>query len=258
MLGLGILLVLFLMVAIAIGAGVIAYRSTRKWWALILVAVLFLWLPFWDVIPGAMLFHRTVREIGGVRIFRKVKADGYFDACRVGCDGMWKVLLHTNYRYIEVKVPPLSSHSNPLGLQSGDYTFRLEKISEADCAARQTSVDIRANTLHYPEEAKGLCLIAEKHEAPISRYRLEYSNGWTVLPGASDVLPMQGSWGRVVDLRTNEVIAQLYRIRYVSWIGRQTIGIPAWEFTDDAQGRFLSMSPSDVIEVEHNQKKDLP
>jgi hypothetical protein len=256
-LGLGILLVLLLMVAIAIGAGVIAYRRTGKWWALILVALLVLWLPFWDVIPGAMLFHRTVSEIGGVRIFRKVKADGYFEQCRVECDRSWGVLLHTNYRYIEVNVPQLDQHSNPLQLQSGDYSFRLEKIGEDACRALQ-SADTRTNTLHYPPAADGLCLLAEKHNAPISRYRYEYSDGWTVLPGTSATFPMQGSWARMVDLRTNEVIAQAYRIRYVSWLGRQTIGIPSWESTHDDQGRRVSLSPTDVIELEHNQKKELP
>src|SRR5689334_15489983 len=106
MMGLLTLLAIALLLAIAIAAGAYAYRRSHKWWAFLLVTVIVLWLPFWDVVPGVILFHKAVRDIGGVRVVRKVKGDGYLDrTCYATCSRDWGFLLGSSrgFRYIEAE-----------------------------------------------------------------------------------------------------------------------------------------------------------
>src|ERR1041385_807357 len=120
MMGLMVLLALALLIAVAISAGAYVYRKTHRWWAFALATIIIAWLPFWDVVPGVILFHKTARDIGGMRVFKKVKGDGYLDrTCYSTCSRDWGFLLGSSrgFRYIEAEVGNLRNLLNPLNLE---------------------------------------------------------------------------------------------------------------------------------------------
>jgi hypothetical protein len=251
MIGLMVLGVLVFWLVMAIAAGVFAYRRTGRRWVFLFVALLVAALPFWDVIPGVLLFHKTVRDLGGFRVFHKVTADGFLDqSCRIDCARRWQTLLRTKYRYIEVAIRANSGYPDPLQLDAGYHVFRLELRDAAGCEAYRVSDDVRAG-IQRDLEGKEYCVVATRHERPVSRYRYEVSNGLQRLPGTSAALPILGLWQRVVDMQTNEVLGQSYQVRFISWIGRHSLGVPQWKFEEEGKRRFLM--PSDVIEVSTNQ-----
>lgn len=252
MMGLLTLLAIALLLAIAIAAGAYAYRGSHKWWAFVLVTVIVLWLPFWDVVPGVILFNKKVRELGGVRVFRKVEVDGFLDrTCYSECYDRWRALLSTrrDYRYIEAEVATRRGLADPLNLQPGYYTFHLEQIDESACEALRKA-DVSTQALRG--KAEGKCVVAERHDDPVSRYVFEDSNGWQPLPGSSRNVPILGFWHRVIDRETGEILGQSYRLMFVSWIGRHGIGIPRWRYVPDGN---VVLEPSDVLMVQSSQSK---
>lgn len=262
MIGMYVLLSLVFLAAVAVGSGFLAYRLTGRRWVQLLVTIIVGWLPFWDLIPGSMLFHKTVRELGGVRIYRKVQAAGYLDLSCTDCKKAWRGLGNTSYGYIEVhlQTPSNSPYDPFFNAQPGYYQFKLENVSEAECSALSALPHRQAKYLQFPS-GQGIrtgCVISQWRAEPVSRYQSEASTGWKLLPGFSSWLPMQASWRKIVDRDIGEVIAEKYSIRYVSWIGRKSIGIPAWVLDADPSGRPFRLPIDQIVMPVNDLSRSVP
>jgi hypothetical protein len=233
-----------------VAAGRIAYAATGKRWVQAVAVVAVVWLPFWDVIPGWIMYQKAVRELGGVRIEKTAVVDGYLDRTRgVDCYDCWERLEEFRYEYVETEIQhgkPGSPTPTP-----GYYQFRLH-LSAAPESCPSATTAVAANIGWYRPDSK-YCLSVSRSDEPVSQYEYEWSTqGWVPMRGS---WPIDVGWSRVRDLRSGITIAQAYRFRYVSWLGH-IIGFPRWEYTRSETGRPLYFDLRDVLipsmQIENN------
>jgi hypothetical protein len=207
------------------------YQRTGERWKQALATTMVLWLPFWDLVPGTVFFYHAVYKYGGVRIYERVKAEGYLElACTFYCERRWVGLAKDPYQYIEVHIPqPEASRGHiparvlPLFLP-GYYQFFTMQITPQQCLAEQQLPDRRSHYVtdefklrHPPESAlRDICVVAQRHDRSISRYRHEYAFR-EKLPDYPSWLPVWSGWSKLVDSKTDRVITQSYSPTFFSW-----------------------------------------
>ena len=76
------------------------YRWKHSRWLQLAATLFALWLPLWDLIPGYLLYQKAIREVGGIRIYRTVEAEGYLDRTAILCN-CWKQWTSSQYKLCE-------------------------------------------------------------------------------------------------------------------------------------------------------------
>jgi len=209
-----------------------------------LLATLFaLWLPLWDLIPGYLLYKKAIREVGGIRIYRTVEAEGYLDRSLI-TSNCWKSLKGRPFLYCE-NYERNNDHSalGPLNAAAGYYEYRLAPIDTPECTPfHQLNVEVMRTSHQLGDK----CVVATRRDEPASRY--EFAMGAGSYAEAWLVPPAELGWMRVNDRVTGEVVAQSTTVGYRPWIWRTRLGIPLeWRYTQDQYGRPIRLLPEDVI-----------
>jgi hypothetical protein len=238
------------------------YQRTGERWKQALATTMVLWLPFWDLVPGTVFFYHAVYKYGGVRIYERVKAEGYLDRTCYGCEDRWTNLAQDPYRYIEVHIPkPDASRGHiparilPIFLP-GYYQFFTMQITPEQCLAEQQLPDRRSHYItdefklrHPPESAlRDICVVAQRRDRPLSRYQYDTLHHEKLLD-YPQWLPALGSWKKVFDSKTDRVIAQSYGLSFYSWLypGLNGDFNLVWRYPRFGSGRQW-LEVSDVIQ----------
>lgn len=230
---------------IAAAAGWLAYRETHKRWLQVAVSLFVLWLPFWDVIPGLYFYYKAIREVGGVRIYRTVKAEGYLDRSLTDCRNCWTALRDSPYEYIEVEITDAGAEAGSLTPDPGYYAFRLVEIGNPDCAAFE--VLHNAGTLRRMYGLTDLCPSAIHAASAISRFEYQSSLGWDVLGQENSFPLIETSWQKLRDLTSGEVVAEASAVRLVTWLSNQ-LEIPLVQYSVLPSGRPIRISLAEIID----------
>jgi hypothetical protein len=231
MLGLIVLSYYFAYIAVAVYLGRWVYRQTGKRWQQALVAALVLWLPLWDILPGYVLFLHAKHKYGGVRIYERVKAEGYLDRTCYGCEDRWTNLAQDPYRYIEVHIPrPDFTTAQRADLRlpiliPGYYQFSAPKLTPEQCRIEEQPPDRRSyyvrdewkNWTPPSNYLRDICVIAQRRDRPVSRYQYTHLSN-SKLPDYPDWIPVWSSWDKMIDLKTDRVIAQFHYLSFYSWL----------------------------------------
>lgn len=229
---------------IAAAAGWLAYRQTHKRWLQVTVSLFVLWLPFWDVIPGLYFYYKAIREVGGVRIYRTVKAEGYLDRSLTDCRNCWTALRDSPYEYLEVQITTSESAETSLTPQPGYYIFRLLQNAAPACQAFDSLRN--AENLRKLYGLRDRCVSVEYGAEPSSRYEYSSSRGWQLADGKNSYPSVQTSWQTILDLETNDVVAEAQAVRLVSWFSNQ-LEVPLLQYTVLPNGDPIAIDPSEVI-----------
>ena len=163
----GVVLVVWLGVPALLGW--CAYQATRRRWHQVAVTALGLWLPFWDVAPGYLLYRQAIRETGGIRIVRVLEAEGYLDGTQHNCSDCWTALPVSPHAYIEVEREIPDVMLAALTATPGYCQYGLAARGSAECApfdGLPRADAIREQTLLEEDE----CVFAVRRDTPISRY----------------------------------------------------------------------------------------
>lgn len=238
-----IVLLLFIgWIAIAIAAGKFAYKGTKKRWKQVLTVLFVLWLPFWDVLPGWIMYQKAVREMGGVRIKRTVEAEGYLDRTLPHCSDCW-TRLNSNggYHYIEVFVANSNPQPGSLTATPGYYEFRYESAGSNQCVSLENLTNADRIQKRIPP---GRCLVVIRRDVPTSQY--EKLSGRSPYHEVKFLPTIWLSWNMVRNRLTDETIAEAYRVHYKSWLGK-TFMFPQWNYISSSTGQPLYFEIQDVI-----------
>lgn len=223
----------------AAAAGTFAYRFRQRRWHKNVTIAAILWLPFWDVVPGLFLYSRAVNEVGGLRIYRTVEADGYLDSAS-SCTSCWRYLLSMPYRYLEFE---MASRDGQLGLITavpGYYEYSLGERGSDECQAFDSLPHV-ATIRERTALTDNQCVVAVRRDEPTSRYERLHGRRAYV-----DWFPsVQLSYYVVRDRVTGENIAEAYQVRYDSWVSQQTT-FPTWAYTRQ-HGRHIGFSMEEVV-----------
>jgi hypothetical protein len=210
------------------------YQRTGERWKQALATTMVLWLPFWDLVPGTVFFYHAVYKYGGVRIYERVRAEGYLLPSGVSGENRWKELrldAYRRYRYIEVHIPQpdasrghIAARMLPIFLP-GYYQFFTMQITPQQCLAEQQLPDRRSHYVtdefklrHPPESAlRDICVIAQRSNQPISRYRYE-DTFREMLPDYPSWLSVRANSFIVESTKINQVIAQYSMVSFYSWL----------------------------------------
>ena len=222
MIALGIILVLVVWFAIAYGVSVFVYRYgvCGSRWIQIAVLLTLLWLPYWDLIPGLIVYREAVREWGGLHIYRTVRADGYLSGVCSDCEHAWMYMRNSEYRYHEIQVvepaPPYLLAPKP-----GYYEVRVYPLTHEQCTAIQLPQDTTRRIADGEWGVTGVCAVAKRRDRPISRYMYETSkSGGDPYPAPTWLgQKVKVSWQKVTDLKTGELIAKAGNVSLQTWIG---------------------------------------
>lgn len=219
-------------------AGWLAHRYTGKRWLQIAVSLFVVWLPFWDVIPGLYFYYKAIREVGGVHIYRTVKAEGYLDLTVTDCTGCWTWLSGSPHRYIEVLRTVPGMELPTLEAEPGYYEYQLLPAGSAACQPFESLPN--AARIMRRRGIPGKCVAIARRDNAISRYEL---SALTVqLPFGAKVFSR-----RVRDRSENTIVAESNQVYFTSRLGRQ-VGVPSWQYTDEPDGTHITIVSTDVIE----------
>jgi hypothetical protein len=241
----GLLLILgsAVWIALAIGAGKLTFALSRRRWLQFLAVLAILWLPLWDVIPGWIKFHQAVQQYGGVRIHRTVSTDGYLDSSQQDCQDCWTSLKYSNFKYVEIEVTvPRNLRALPgwPDAEPGFYQFALSSAGSPSCASLQ---GLPGEAFVRRETPVGRCLVAIRHDKPVSRYEYQM----TRMHLTSKALPpVEVFCLRVLDRAMSENVAEACQIYYKSWLGT-AITIPQWNYDRTENGNPIRFNVLDVI-----------
>lgn len=225
-----------------VGSRVYKWKHSR---GLQLLATLFaLWLPLWDLIPGYLLYQKAIREVGGIRIYRTVEAEGYLDRMAV-LGNCWKQLTGSRYKYCE-NYERNNDHSGlgPLNATAGYYEYRLAPIEAPECAPFREELNVKVMQESYQLGER--CVVATRRDEPASRY--EFAMGQGIYEGVWPVPPARLGWMRVVDRQTGKTVAEATRVIYRIWVMRSNFGIPlGWAYTQDQTGQPIQLRLEEVV-----------
>lgn len=243
MLGLLYLLLIAIWLALALLIGRWAYRKSGSRLRQLVATIIALWIPLWDVVPGYLMYRNAIGEIGGVRIQRTVRADGYLD--RVLRNDCWKRLKSSPYAYCEEEVG--NSRRSSLGVlnaKAGYYEYRLSPIDSPECAPFREQLNAPAMQEAYRLGPN--CVVVTRRDSPISQYEYlqEDSSMLTIWP----VPQIYASWFQVQDRLSGETIAQATQLKYDIWISR-VLRLPiGWNYRTTDNGDPIRLLPRDVIQ----------
>jgi hypothetical protein len=236
-------------VILCVRVSIWVYKWKGDRWLQLAVTLFALWLPLWDAIPGYLLFQKAVREIGGVRIYKKVQAKGYLDNFlhRNDC---WNFLTSSPYAYCESAAGDSNNSSlGPLNAKAGYYEYRLAPIDAPECAPFREHANVEVMQREYQLGPR--CVVATRRDEPVSRY--EYLEGEDRLAVSwPSAIAGWSRWTRVRDRVTGEIIAQATSVGYEPWILRWVGNHPfRWGYTRDEEKRSFVLLPQDVINPIH-------
>ncbi len=231
--------------SIAAAAGWLAWRQTHKRWLQIAISLFVLWLPFWDVIPGLYFYYKAIREVGGVRIYRTVKAEGYLDRTLTDCRNCWTALRDSPYEYLEVEITASAAVEASLTPRPGYYVFRFLENGDPGCDDFEALSNVE--NLRKLYGLRDACVSVERRPEPFSRYEYSSSRGWMPFNEEISIRFIDQRWQRVSDLQAGELLAAASGLRFVSWLGAQ-IGIPEWRFESMPNGERIEIDPKGVVQ----------
>ncbi len=251
MIGLLFLGVIALWLAWGVLFGQWVYRKKESRWLQLAATLFALWLPLWDAIPGYLLYQKVVREIGGVRIYQTVSADGYLDHM-LGND-CWQFLANSPYAYCESAGGDRDEGSlGPLNAKVGYYEYRLAPIDAPECAPFREQLNVEATQQTYQLGLR--CVVATRRDEPLSRY--EYDMGPGEVPSPWPLPPVLTGWQRVRDRVTGETVAQATTVAYTPWILRSFKRWGAvWNYSEDASGRPIVVDQRELIRPANSDRK---
>ncbi len=242
MLALTLLLLAIGWLLVAVVSGFLAYKGTRKRWVQVATAIVVLWLPFWDVIPGWILYQKAVREVGGVRIYKTVEAEGYLDRSATDCYSCWSQLNGSSYEYLEVERTVSGGALSVIEPDPGFYEYRLDPLEESSCAAFNELPN--ADLLRSNHAIGRRCVISTVSSTPVSRYEVRSE--------ATNFKDINSPWRirlnkfQVRDRINDELLAESVQVYFTSWLGR-FVGIPRWQFTDLDDGRHIEVDLKRIL-----------
>lgn len=222
---------------IAAAAGWLAYRQTHKRWLQVTVSLFVLWLPFWDVIPGLYFYYKAIREVGGVRIYRTVKAEGYLDRTATDCYSCWTELLESPYKYLEIHrtVPWGTLASVEAG--AGYYEYRVLPKGSVGCESFESLSN--ADQIRTVHGLRDRCVSFLRRATPNSRYEVSAeTRRW---PWGVDVYSR-----RIRDMQEDQTLSESNQVYFIGWLGRK-VGVPAWEFNEQESGVPIRFRNTDVL-----------
>lgn len=237
MIGVFLLLAAIVWLCFAVAAGCLAFRHTHKRWLQAAVSLFVLWLPFWDVIPGLYFYYKAIREVGGVRIYRTVKAEGYLDRTATDCYSCWTELRNSPYEYMEIHRTVSWGTLSSVEPGAGYYEYRLLPRGSEGCEPFESLPN--ADQIRTVRGIRDRCVSFVRRSSPVSRYEVSAERDHIHL----GVILFSR---RVRDLLANETIAESSQIYFTSWLGRE-IGVPHWHFTELADGSHIEVRPNDVL-----------
>lgn len=227
--------------AIAFGAGMAAYRWKGKRWLQVTLTLIVLWLPFWDVIPGYILYRQAVREVGGVRIYKTVEADGYLDLTDTDCVSCWSRLVESKYRYLEVRRTGNSGVLKAIERGTGYYVYRLAPLGDRRCQAFESLPNARRLASLYRLGER--CVYSTFSESQSSNVVI--SRGSDSYQKSSP-WPVTLDWTRVVDRRSPGQLAEAVQVHFFSRLSR-LIDIPSWSYTKLPTGERIRIHIEEVL-----------
>ena len=231
--------------AIAIVAGMLVFRWQAKRWLQLATTLFVAWLPFWDVVPGYYLYQKAVREVGGVRIYRTVKAEGYLDLSETDCDFCWSRLRYQKAGYLEVQRTWSSGLLHEMEQGAGYYTYRLLPRDDERCKSFDSLRN--AERLRSRYGLKERCVLSIFSPVPVSEY--EVSSGSEYYGWSKSLWPVEMAWRRVLERESQHVLAESMQIYFYSWLGRQ-IGIPSWRYTHLHDGGHIQLRVEEILVTE--------
>jgi hypothetical protein len=217
------------------------FKKTDRVWLAALAVLGLLWLPMWDLIPGLAAYNRAARELGGVRVHKSVVVSGFLDGARRDSDVL-SYIAHSPYEYIELERTGATGLLAAMESGAGYYEYRLLPEDRPECAPFASLRNSKTLQRYFP----GRCIHSIRRDKPISEFVYESSRGWQRLESEERSLPIEASWERVRDLKTGEVLAEAYRIRYISWLAGY-IGIPQWKYPNTSSQTRAYFDPSEVL-----------
>jgi hypothetical protein len=233
---------------LSLWAGWLAYRASERRWVQVVVTVLTLWLPLWDALPGLYYLNKAAREVGGLKISRTVHAEGYLDSSCSLCRDAYIALQGSKFRYVEVRIGDRSFGTDPLTTEPGYYEYRIFPPTSTQCERKDLAAD---QARYFPAGKfglKDLCVISTRRDTPVSRYRLDSSNGWQRSERYSWLRAVDLNWQRVVDNDTDEVLAQACSVRYTPWLFPFSLEPWSWIYTDHPPANGNEFDLSQIIE----------
>ena len=242
MIGALLLMAALAWLAIAGVAGWLLYRWTGRRWVQVIASLFLLWLPFWDVVPGLILYSRAIREVGGVRIHQTVRAAGYLDLSVTDCYSCWSRLQDSNYGYLEVRRTVKGGALAALENGPGFYKYRLLPREDSRCELFESLPN--AERIRSNRGLGNWCVTSTFHAEPYSRYEL--SSGHRIYGHSSLPWPVTIDWSRVRDRVSGEVLAESSQVHFTSWLGRK-IGTPHWKYIDQKDGRHIELRMTEVL-----------
>jgi len=243
------LVLVWLVLAGAVGHWIYQRKQSR---IVQMVAVLIaLWLPLWDALPGYLLYRKAVREVGGVRIHRVVRVDGYLNLATALGD-CWRRLSRSPYTYCENFEPDSTSSSlGPLNSRAGYYEYRLAPIDAVECAPFREHLDVPNVQSRWGLGPR--CVVAIRRDRPVSQF--EYDRGSDDLRGPWPVPPVKLQWQRVRDRVSGEIVAQATTVAYVPWILRPLKLGFGWYYSRNAAGHQIVVDPRELVQpLSHNEE----
>lgn len=233
-------------IAVAVVAGTLLYARTQKRWLQVAATLVILWLPFWDVIPGLILYRGMVLERAGVNIYSHVRVPGYLDASSPNCQTCWSTLFTSNfrYKYLEVYIGRRERWLPTLTPQPGYYEFRKLPRDSAECLPFERLPNV--NRLRDQFKIGDYCVSATHRNAPISRYAYITSQGWVPIPTNLGISGLEIRWQEIRNIRTDELLAEARAVRFRSFLGRW-VGFPIWEHTHEKTDGRIELHLEEVL-----------
>lgn len=230
----------FLWLFFAMVAGWVAYRCTKKRWTQVVSSLLFVWLPFWDVVPGLYFYYKAVREVGGVHIYKTVRAEGYLDLTVTDCYSCWSQIDGSPYSYIEVLRTTRGLQFPNIETGPGYYEYQL--LSAGDSACQPFESLPNAARIMRRRGISGNCLAITRRDYPMSQYEVSVSTAQ--LPFGPKILSR-----RVRDRAADALLAESNQVYFTSWLGRQ-VGLPHWQHTEESDGTHIGILNIEVMAPE--------
>lgn len=242
MIGLMILGAALLWLAIAVAIGIGVHRLSGRRWLKVATILFFVWLPFWDVIPGYYLYQKAVREVAGVRIHQTARAEGYLDLTQTDCNSCWTDLRDSEYTYLEVQRTGATGVLYDSEQGAGYYTYRLLPRNDQRCLLFDSLPNAESMRTYYGLGER--CLYWSFSPNPTSQY--EVASGIDYYGNSKGLWPVRLVWLRVSDRISEDVLAESIQVDFFSWMGRQ-IGIPSWIHTRETDGRRIRFRDEDIL-----------
>lgn len=211
MIGISLLIALALYLWIVFSASRFISRITQSQKAGIITAIVFLLVPTWDSIWGAVQFKNLCANEGGFKIVKTARAPGFYDAdqqygCEVTCV---EALSKRGFRFIEMDV------KKPLWLTKtqGLHRFYLADAGVPACAEFDRYVSIKKDYISE-NVPKGKCIGSEVISSVSASYDVAIAKDSESVSGPTKIEKVESY---IRDRGTGEILAAATSFR--SWGG---------------------------------------